>query len=333
MTPFAYSRAATAEEALAQMAGGARCLGGGTNLVDLLRQNVEACDALVDVSRLPAAIEARADGGLLIGGAARNSAVAAHPAVRAHYPMLSRALLSGASAQIRNMATVAGNILQRPRCVYFYDPEGSRCNRRAPGSGCDAIGGLDRHHAILGASPHCVAVHPSDMCVALAALDAVVHLAGPGGARQLPLTDFLRLPGDRPEQESELQPGELITAVEIPACAAAANSAYRKVRDRSSYAFALVSVAAGLHLADGRIAEVRIALGGVAPVPWRARRAEAALQGQAPSRQAFAAAAEAELAEARPLAGNGYKVGLAQRVMAAVLGRLAGLPDTAGDAA
>ena len=178
MTPFAYSRAATAEEALAQMAGGARCLGGGTNLVDLLRQNVEACDALVDVSRLPAAIEARADGGLLIGGAARNSAVAAHPAVRAHYPMLSRALLSGASAQIRNMATVAGNILQRPRCVYFYDPEGSRCNRRAPGSGCDAIGGLDRHHAILGASPECVAVHPSDMAVAMSALDADVVVEG-----------------------------------------------------------------------------------------------------------------------------------------------------------
>ncbi|MFC3228328.1 FAD binding domain-containing protein [Marinibaculum pumilum] len=334
MTPFAYSRATGVDDALAKSAGGgARFLGGGTNLVDLLRQNIEACDALVDVSRLPAAIEARADGGLLIGGAARNSAVAAHPAVRTHYPMLSRALLSGASAQIRNMATVAGNILQRPRCVYFYDPEGSRCNRRAPGSGCDAIGGLDRHHAILGASPHCVAVHPSDMCVALAALDAVVHLAGAGGARQMPLTDFLRLPGDRPEQESELQPGELITAVEIPASAAAAQSVYRKVRDRSSYAFALVSVAAGLHLADGRIAEVRIALGGVAPVPWRARRAEAVLQGQAPSREAFAAAAEAELAAAQPLAGNGYKTGLAQRVMAAVLGRLAGLPEPAGDAA
>ena len=341
MTPFAYSRAATAEEAQsqfqqvaqAQQAGGARFLGGGTNLVDLLRQNVEACDALVDVSRLPAAIEALPGGGLLIGGAARNSAVAAHPAVRAHYPMLSRALLSGASAQIRNMATVGGNILQRPRCMYFYDPEGSRCNRRAPGSGCDAIGGFDRHHAILGASPHCVAVHPSDMCVALAALDAAVHLAGPGGTRQMPLTDFLRLPGDTPEQESALQPGELITAVEIPPVAAGTRSAYRKVRDRSSYAFALVSVAASLHLSGGAIAEVRIALGGVAPIPWRARRAEAALQGQPPSREAFAAAAEAELAAAQPLAGNGFKIGLAQRTMAALLCDLAGVDPLAGDAA
>ena len=238
--------------------------------------------------------------------------------------MLSRALLAGASAQIRNMATVGGNILQRTRCAYFYDVRGSRCNKRAPGTGCDAIGGFTRYHAILGASDRCAATHPSDMCVALAALDAVVHLEGAAGKRSVPLTDLHLLPGDTPHIETALLPGELITGVEIPPCPAAANSTYRKVRDRSSYAFALVSVAAALEVVDGKIADVRIALGGVAPKPWRARRAEAALRGRAPGRDAFLNAADAELADAEPLEGNAFKVALARNTIVAVLGGLAG---------
>ena len=326
MRPFEYRRAADPTEALA-IAGKApsRYLGGGTNLVDLMRQNIEAPAALVDVSRLPGSIEDTADGGLMIGAAVRNSAVAAHPAVRTRYPMLSRAILAGASAQIRNMATVGGNILQRTRCAYFYDAAGSRCNKRAPGSGCDAIDGFNRYHAIFGGSEHCIATHPSDMCVALAALDATVHLAGPSGARRVPLLDFHELPGDHPEVETILQPGELITAVEIAASPLAANSGYRKVRDRSSYAFALVSVAASVEVAGGKIKDVRIALGGVAPKPWRAARAEEILRGQAPSKERFLAAADAELAAAKSFGGNGFKIELAKRTIAAVLGELTGV--------
>lgn len=325
MKPFSYSSAASARDALAQIeARPGRFIGGGTNLVDLMRQDVENADALVDISRLPGAIEETSDGGLIIGAAVRNSVVAADPRVRTRYPVLSRALLAGASAQIRNMATVGGNILQRTRCSYFYDVPGSRCNKRAPGAGCDAIGGFTRYHAILGASAQCVATHPSDMCVALAALDAVVHLDGPAGKRRVPLTDFHLLPGDTPHVETALLPGELITGVEIPPCSAAANSTYRKVRDRSSYAFALVSVAAALQVVDGKIGDVRIALGGVAPKPWRAGRAEAALRGCAPDRAAFSSAADAELAGAAPLEGNGFKVALARNTIVAVLGGLAG---------
>lgn len=325
MKPFSYSSAASARDALAQIeARPGRFIGGGTNLVDLMRQDVENADALVDISRLPGAIEETSDGGLIIGAAVRNSVVAADPRVRTRYPVLSRALLAGASAQIRNMATVGGNILQRTRCSYFYDVPGSRCNKRAPGAGCDAIGGFTRYHAILGASAQCVATHPSDMCVALAALDAVVHLDGPAGKRRVPLTDFHLLPGDTPHVETALLPGELITGVEIPPCSAAANSTYRKVRDRSSYAFALVSVAAALQVVDGKIGDVRIALGGVAPKPWRAGRAEAALRGCAPDRAAFSSAADAELADAAPLEGNGFKVALARNTIVAVLGGLAG---------
>jgi xanthine dehydrogenase YagS FAD-binding subunit len=325
MRPFDYRRAADRTEALV-IAGAeqARYLGGGTNLVDLMRQNIEAPAALVDVSRLPGTIETTGNGGLLIGAAVRNSVVAAHPVVRAHYPMLSRALLSGASAQIRNMATVGGNILQRTRCAYFYDASGSRCNKRDPGAGCDAIGGFNRYHAIFGASELCIATHPSDMCVALAALDAKVHLAGPGGERRVPLIDFHRLPGETPEIETALRPGELVTMIELAPSAAAANSAYRKVRDRSSYAFALVSVAAGLQIVDGKIADVRIALGGVAPKPWRALRAEATLRGQVPIRELFLEAADAELADARSFDGNAFKTELARRTIAAVLGELTG---------
>jgi xanthine dehydrogenase YagS FAD-binding subunit len=260
----------------------------------------------------------------MIGAAVRNTALAADPRVRSRYPMLARALLAGASAQIRNMATVGGNILQRTRCSYFYDVRGARCNKRTPGAGCDAIGGFTRYHAILGASDQCIATHPSDMCVALAALDAVVHVESAGGSRSLPLTDLHLLPGGTPHVETALRPGELITRIEIPSCAAAANSSYRKVRDRSSYAFALVSIAAALEIVDGKIADVRIALGGVAPKPWRARRAEEALLGQAPGHRIFSDAAEAELADAAPLDGNAFKVALARNTLVAVLGGLAG---------
>jgi xanthine dehydrogenase YagS FAD-binding subunit len=325
MTPFHYQRAADAADALA-LAGAGQCrfLGGGTNLVDLMRQNIEAPAALVDVSRLPATIEVAADGGLMIGAAVRNSMLAAHPVVRTQYPMLSRALLAGASAQIRNMATVGGNLLQRTRCSYFYDVAGSRCNKRSPGTGCDAIDGLSRNHAILGTSEQCIATVPSDMCVALAALDAIVHLDGPVGPRRVSLLDFHQLPGLTPHIETVLRRGELITAISIAPSAAAVHSRYRKVRDRSSYAFALVSVAAGLDLAEGRIRDIRIALGGVAAKPWRASRAEEMLRNEAPTRENFRRAADAELAAAHPTEANAFKVELAKRTMAAVLGELTG---------
>jgi xanthine dehydrogenase YagS FAD-binding subunit len=320
---FAYSRAADASDAIRRAEGGnARYLGGGTNLVDLMRETVEVPSALVDVTGLSAEIEETDDGGLIIGAATRNTAVAEHPAVRTRYPMLTRAIVAGASAQIRNMATVGGNLLQRTRCTYFYDTDGSRCNKRSPGEGCDAIGGFNRIHAILGASPACVATHPSDMCVALAALDAVVHLRSASGERTVALCDLHRLPGDRPDVETVLEPGELITGVQLPASAIAAHSTYRKVRDRSSYAFALVSVAAALELDGDRVADVRLALGGVAPKPWRAWRAEEALRGQPASDVSFRQAADAELADARPLAGNAFKVELARRTLVAVLQQL-----------
>jgi xanthine dehydrogenase YagS FAD-binding subunit len=238
--------------------------------------------------------------------------------------MLSRALLSGASGQIRNMATVGGNILQRTRCTYFYD-DASRCNKRAPGAGCDAIDGFNRYHAILGASPSCIATHPSDMCVALAALDALVHLEGPNGRRTLRFVDFHRLPAGRPDVETELGSHELITAIELPALPFATRSTYRKVRDRASYAFALVSVAAALDLGpDGSVRDVRLAIGGVAHKPWRAWKAEVALRGQQATPEIFRAAAEAELAEASGLRDNTFKIELGKRVIEAVLGELAG---------
>jgi xanthine dehydrogenase YagS FAD-binding subunit len=326
MIPFTYARAADTADAVRRgTAAGARYLGGGTNLVDLMRETIERPAALVDVSGLAAAIAERADGGLLIGAATRNTAVAENKVVRVRYPVLARAIVAGASPQIRNMATVGGNLLQRTRCAYFYDADGSRCNKRAPGQGCDAIDGFSRSHAILGASPSCAATHPSDMCVALAALGAVVHLRGAGGDRMVPLTDLHRLPEDHPETETVLEPGELITAVELPALSFAARSAYRKVRDRSSYAFALVSVAAALETGeDGTVREVRLALGGVAPKPWRAWRAEDALRGRPATADSFRAAAEAELADARPLRDNGFKVELAKRTMTAVLDELTG---------
>lgn len=324
MTPFAYARAVDAADAVARAQAGARFLGGGTNLVDLMRETVERPAALVDVTGLSTTIEETDGGGLLIGAGVRNTALAEHRAVRERYPALARAILAGASPQIRNMATVGGNLLQRTRCTYFYDTEGSRCNKRAPGSGCDAIGGFNRIHAVLGASDACVATHPSDMAVALVALDATVHLSSDAGERTIPLAELHRLPGDRPEIETVLSPEELITAVELPALPLAARSTYRKVRDRASYAFALISVAAALSVEDGKVADVRLALGGVAPKPWRATRAEVALRGGPATEAAFRDAAAMEFADARPLRDNGFKIELAGRTIAAVLAELAG---------
>lgn len=325
MIPVTYNRAASIEDAInGAQSDENRLLGGGTNLIDLMRKGVERPAALTDVTGLSTVIETRDDGALLIGAAARNSAVAAHPVVRTHYPMLARAILAGASAQIRNMATVGGNLMQRTRCLYFQDAAGARCNKRAPGSGCDAIGGFNRYHAILGASPSCIATHPSDMCVALAALDAAVEVAGKEGARTIPLADFHRLPDERPDIETLLEPGEVIVSLTLPPSPFGARSAYRKVRDRASYAFALVSVAAGLTMRDGRIEDVRIAFGGVAAKPWRALRAEAALRGGPATRAAFERAAAEELAQAETVSGNAFKIGLARRTLVAVLGDLGG---------
>ena len=324
MTPFTFARASDVPEAVRLGAQPqAKFLGGGTNLVDLMREAVEQPATLVDVTGLSTAIEERADGSLLVGAGVKNTALAAHPAVRAHFPLLSRAIVAGASAQIRNMATVGGNILQRTRCTYFYDHDGARCNKRTPGQGCDAIDGFNRHHAVLGGSASCVATHPSDMCVALVALDAVVHLQGVDGTRTMPLAELHRLPGDRPDVETLMAPGELITAIALPRLAAARRSTYRKVRDRSSYAFALVSVAAALEIEDGVIQDVRLALGGVGTKPWRAWQAEDMLRGQPVSDEIFGIAAALEFADARPLRDNGFKIALAQRAIVAVLARLA----------
>jgi xanthine dehydrogenase YagS FAD-binding subunit len=327
-----YARATDVPDAvrLASARPQARYLGGGTNLVDLMREGVERPGVLVDVTRLSGGIALKPDGNLVIGAGVKNTAVAADPTVRAKFPLLSRAILAGASGQIRNMATMGGNIMQRTRCYYFYD-EAARCNKRVPGSGCDALEGFNRIHAILGASPACVATHPSDMCVALAAMDALVHLEGPDGARTLKLTDLHRLPGDTPERETELKTGELITAVELPAMPFAVNALYRKVRDRASYAFALVSLAAALEVEDGTVKNVRLALGGVAHKPWRAFKAEAALQGAPATEESFARAAEAELESAVSLKHNAFKVELARRVIVHTLRELSG-PELDGKA-
>ena len=327
MTPFTFARASDVPDAIRLGAQPhAKYLGGGTNLVDLMREAVEQPAVLVDVTGLSTAIDIRDDGSVLIGAAVKNTALAAHPDVRARFPFLSRAIVAGASGQIRNMATVGGNILQRTRCTYFYDTEGARCNKRNPGQGCDAIDGFNRMHAVLGTSSSCIATHPSDMCVALVALDAIVHLDGVNGARTLPLTELHRLPEDHPERETVMAPGELITAIELPPLPLAARSSYRKVRDRSSYAFALVSVAAALDVQDGVVNDVRLALGGVGTRPWRAFAAEAALRGQPATEAAFRAAAAAELAAATPLRDNGFKIALVQRAMIAVLSSLAKEP-------
>lgn len=325
MKNFTYARAGTSQEALSLIStlANAKFLGGGTNLVDLMRENIEQPDALIDVTRLPhSGINESLDGGISIGAQVRNSALANHPLVRQRYPMLSQAILFGASGQIRNMATVGGNIMQRTRCYYFYD-ESAKCNKRNPGSGCDSIDGFNRIHAVLGASEKCIATHPSDMCVALAALDATVRVNGPEGERRVPFNAFHCLPGDTPHIETALGSQELITSIELPSLPFAKRSRYRKVRDRASYAFALVSVAAALEIENGRVAQVRLALGGVAPKPWRAYEAEKVLLGAEVGLVTFRRAAEAELSNARGYRDNRFKIELATRTIASVLSELA----------
>jgi xanthine dehydrogenase YagS FAD-binding subunit len=323
---FDYVRATDADTAVADVARlpEARFLGGGTNLVDLMRLGVETPATLVDVTRLPFGdVEEDEAGGLRIGTGVRNSELAAHPLVRERYPVLARALLSGASGQLRNLATTGGNLLQRTRCFYFMDPT-KPCNKREPGTGCSAREGANRNLAILGHSPACAATHPSDMAVALVALDAAVETRAGGGPRTIPLDGFHRPPGDEPQRDTVLEPGELITAVTVPPLPWARRSTYRKVRDRASFAFAVVSVAAALDVEDGAVRDVRIALGGVAHRPWRARAAEDALRGAPATREAFERAADAELEAAEPLSENGFKVPLTRRVVAETLAELAG---------
>jgi xanthine dehydrogenase YagS FAD-binding subunit len=324
--PFEYSRAAGHDEAMAMLGAspGARYLGGGTNLVDLMRLGVEAPSMLIDVTRVAEpTISDTESGGLHVAATVRNSDLAADARVRERYPVLAQALLDGASGQLRNLATTGGNLLQRTRCLYFQDVS-KPCNKRAPGSGCPAREGDNRDLAIFGHSEHCVATHPSDMAVALAALDAVVHVHGAAGPRQIPVTGFHRLPGTTPERDTVLAPGELITTVELPPLPPARQSLYRKVRDRRSFAFALVSIAAVLQLADGVVGDVRIALGGVAHKPWRATEAESQLRGRPLDRRAAEQAAEAELAGAAPLRHNAFKLPLARNLIISALLDLAG---------
>ena len=307
---------------------GTKFIGGGTNLLDLYKSGIERPVRLVDVSRLALAdIEGLPNGGLRIGAMASNTAAANHPLVRERYRLLSDALLNGASTQLRNMATVGGNLLQRTRCYYFTDPTFPHCNKRDPGSGCDAIDGHNRIHAILGASPQCIATNPSDMSVALVALDAIVHLQGPDGARQVPVADFHRLPEDRPQDDTVIQPGELITAVELPPSPFAQHSHYLKVRDRASYAFALVSVAAAIDLDGDTIRDLRIVLGGVAHKPWRASAAEGRLRSQsvtALTDDVLAKVGADAVAGAQPATHNAFKIELAQRAVARALAIAAG---------
>ncbi|HLH94580.1 MAG TPA: xanthine dehydrogenase family protein subunit M [Xanthobacteraceae bacterium] len=320
MRSFAYVRPASVSEAVAAAAEpGAAYLAAGTNLIDLMKGGVSEPSRLIDINHLPGLdrIEELGDGGVRIGALVRNADLAHDRNFARRFPAVAEALLSGASAQLRNAATVGGNLLQRTRCAYFYDVA-SACNKRHPGAGCDARGGDNRLHAILGWSEHCIATHPSDFCVPLVAFDAVVELEGKAGRREVPLEMFHRLPGDAPDRESVLEPGELIIAVRLPGEAArfAAHARYLKVRERTSYAFAIVSAAAALRVDKGVIADARLGLGGVAPKPWRARAAEKLLIGERAQYSLFRSAAEAALAEARPSGDNGYKIELARRVMA-----------------
>jgi xanthine dehydrogenase YagS FAD-binding subunit len=320
MREFEYRRADDAASAVALVAGDpeARFLGGGTNLVDQLKLGVASPRLLVDVSRLPMDRVEETDTGLRVGANVRNSDLAAHPAVRAGWPVVARALLSGASGQLRHQATTGGNLLQRTRCVYFQDVT-TPCNKREPGTGCSAIGGYSRYNAVLGASDSCVTVHPSDLAVALAAVDAVVVVLGPSGERRVPMSELHRLPGDRPDQDTTLAHGDLITSVELPASAAARRSTYYKARDRASYAFALVSVAAALELEGDTVRDLRLAWGGVAHRPWRATRAEEALRGRPLTDAALRAALDEELAAARTDEGSAFKVPLVRSTTEYVL--------------
>jgi xanthine dehydrogenase YagS FAD-binding subunit len=331
MIPFQYSRAGTIAEAVRQMAASpdAKFVAGGTNLVDLMRMNVERPVQLIDISRLPLdKVEETAEGGLRIGALARNSDLAYHALVERRYPVLSSALLAGASAQLRNMASAGGNLLQRTRCPYFYDIA-TPCSKRDPGSGCSAIGGLNRMNAILGTSEACIAVHPSDMCVALAVLEARVNVTGPHGERVIAFADFHRLPGDTPQRDTNLGADELVTSIELPPRGFATNYTYLKIRDRLSYAFALVSVAVGLELERDSIREARLALGGVAHKPWRDVQAEAALRGRPAGEATFAQAADLVLREAKGFGHNTFKIDLARRAIVRALSQAArGTPQS-----
>lgn len=329
MNPFSYSRAADPQDAINGVGQNpaAKFLGGGTNLIDLMKMGVETPTHLIDLNRLALAQveELPNGGGVRIGALVRNSDLAEHALITQRYPMLSQALLAGASPQLRNLATTSGNLLQRTRCYYFYDPAFPQCNKRVPGSGCGAINGYNRVHAILGQSDQCIATNPSDMNVALAALDAVVQVQGPKGPRSIPIGDFHRLPGSTPNVETNLQPDELIIAVDLPAIPFATRSHYLKVRDRASYAFALVSVAAALEMEGKQIKSARVALGGVAHKPWRATKVEQSLAGKEANEQSFRAAAEAELAAAKGYKHNSFKIELAKRALISALTTVAGM--------
>src|SRR6201997_2363564 len=317
MINFRYARASDVSEAVRQIAADptAKFIAGGTNLIDLMKEDVERPSRLIDISRLPLRqIEETGDGGLRIGALVPNSDLSYHPLIERRYPLLASAILAGASQQLRNMASTGGNLLQRTRCHYFYDTA-TPCNKREPGSGCSAIHGINRMHAILGASEACIATHPSDMCVALAALAATVHVTGPAGERTIAFGDFHRLPGNTPERDTNLGADEIITAVELPAKGFAKNYTYLKIRDRLSYAFALVSVAAALELDGNTLREDRLALGGVAHKPWRDTSAEAALVGQSPGEVAYGRAADIVLRDAKGFEHNAFKVGLARRAI------------------
>ena len=315
MNAFTFSRAGSIADALRDASGQAKFVAGGTTLIDLMKLEVETPAAVIDINRLPLAeVRATPEGGLQIGALARNSDVAHHPDIVRDYPVLSEALLSGASAQLRNMASTGGNLLQRTRCVYFRDTA-SACNKRSPESGCAAIGGFNRNLAILGTSEHCIASNPSDQNVALTALEAIVQMTGSRGERSVPIGDFYRLPGDTPQRETVLEPDELITAVTLPPPAPGARSVYLKLRDRASYEFALVSAAVVATINDGTIARVRIAMGGIGTKPWRNRDAEIALEGKPPTPERFAGAAQIILNGAKPQSGNGFKFELAKRCL------------------
>ncbi len=315
MTPFTYTCPESVDGAVKAYSENpaTRFIGGGTNLLDLMKMGVEKPAHLIDINRLPLTSIEERNGGVRIGALVRNSDAANHELIRTRYPVLSQAILAGASPQLRNMATMGGNLLQRTRCYYFYDPSYQECNKRSPGSGCAAIAGYNRIHAILGASESCIATNPSDMCVALLALNAVVQVTGPKGGRSIPMAQFHTLPGASPQIDTNLQPGELITSIDIPAMPYARRSSYLKVRDRNSYAFALVSVAAVVDVHDGTLRNVHVALGGVAHKPWRAERVEHMLTGKKADDAAFRAAAEAELQEAKTYRNNAFKVELARR--------------------
>ncbi|KAA0985551.1 xanthine dehydrogenase family protein subunit M [Pseudomonas sp. ANT_J12] len=315
MTPFHYSKPNSVEHAVHLAGPASRFIAGGTNLLDLMKENLTRPEHLIDITGLPLReVTQTQNGGLMIGALVSNADLAWHPLIEQRYPLLSQAILAGASPQLRNMASTGGNLLQRTRCYYFYDAN-VPCNKREPGSGCPARDGLNRIHAIFGASVQCVATHPSDMCVALAALEAVVHVHGRNGARTIEFADFHRLPGDHPERDNQLADDELITAIELPAAGFAEHCHYLKIRDRASYAFALVSVAAALEMNGPVIREARLVLGGVAHKPWRDEAVEQWLVGKPASRETFTAAADALLQNAQPLEHNGFKVKLASRAI------------------